>query len=98
MFNIYLVLLKNGKYKRINFKTKPFAQEDINKSWTLLINTILLCAIGIAGTTIKEPVYLRCLFSIVTGLLIVRIFIFYHDFHHKAIFKGSKLAKFILNT
>lgn len=83
--------------KELILKTKPFAEENRKKSWILFVNVLFLCTITIAGTTIKQPLYLRFVFSVVLGLLLVRIFIFYHDFHHKAIFKKSKLAKLILN-
>lgn len=83
--------------KELILKTKPYAEENSKKSWILFINVLFLCAIAVAGTTIKEPVYLRATFSVITGLLLVRIFIFYHDCHHKAIFKQSTLGKLLLN-
>lgn len=83
--------------KELLIKTKPFAKENRKKTWCSFLTLLALLSVGITGTTIQENIYIRCAFSVLAGLLIIRTFIFYHDYHHGAIFKKSILGKWILN-
>ena len=82
--------------------TRPFAVESKLRSWWSLASTLaLICAtLGLAACAHQLltgwagwPV--RCLASLVSGLLIVRMFILYHDFQHGAILRGSRPARAI---
>lgn len=78
-------------------ETREFTVEDPRKSWGLLLSTIAIWALCTIGT-FQGPVWLRLGFSITAGLVIVRIFIFYHDYLHGALFRGSKAAKNLLSA
>ncbi|MBY0370415.1 fatty acid desaturase [bacterium] len=78
-------------------ESRPFTAEDIRKSWTLLFSTFVIWGLMVYGTTIG-PVWQRTLFSVLAGMVIVRLFIFYHDYLHGSLFRGSKAVKPILNT
>lgn len=82
--------------KQLILATKAFAVEDRRKSWVLTISTLFIL-IGLLAMTVIAPIWpLKLLLSLVAGLVMVRMFIIYHDFQHHTIFKGSKLANAIL--
>ncbi len=76
--------------------TKPFAEEVRAKSWWFLWSTlaILLGVLAVAATSSAWP--LRLAASLVGGLLMVRVFILYHDYVHGAILRRSGVAKVVL--
>jgi acyl-lipid omega-6 desaturase (Delta-12 desaturase) len=78
--------------------TRPYAVEDKAKSWRLLFFTCAVAGVFWAGTLIPESLPLRGVFSILLGLTTVRIFIFYHDYLHGAIFRGSSTAAPIMKA
>lgn len=75
-----------------------FAREDRRTSWLHLISTfgVIAGAAILAALPLAWP--LRALGSLLMGLTIVRGFILVHDLHHGAIFKGSRLGTWILET
>ncbi len=77
--------------------TKPFANEDRNKSWMYLLSTLLLLACALAGSLFMPFLILKLICSILGGLLLVRMFIIYHDFQHHAILHRSVLADVIMS-
>lgn len=70
-----------------------FATEDAATTWRLFGTTMLayISALAVAAFAPWWPVQLAG--SLVAGLVVVRLFIFYHDYLHGAIFRGSKLGK-----
>lgn len=82
--------------KELILSTKPFAKEQRQKSWmhTLLTLSLILASIGVQ-LFIELPLLVNIGISVILGLLLVRMFIIYHDFLHKTILKGSTLAKII---
>jgi len=73
--------------------TKPFAEEDRRLSWWYTLSTLGILA-GLVTGAILAPVWpVRALFSIVAGLVVVRMFILFHDHVHGAILSGSKIAR-----
>lgn len=77
--------------------TKPFAQEDRAKSWFYLISTLLMLAVALAGSYYIPYLAGRIVCSLLAGLLMVRMFIIYHDFQHHAILHRSVLADVIMS-
>ncbi len=82
--------------------SQEYAQEDVGRSWRLLGTTFavfagLWAAILIAPGALASTPWIASIVgwtaSVLLGLVGVRLFIFYHDFHHGAIFRKSKLAK-----
>lgn len=77
--------------------TKPFVKESVVLSWLHL-----LMAFGTLGVTTTAAVLLppwpaRLVAAILSGLVIVRLFIIYHDFMHGALLRDSRLAKLVLS-
>jgi len=76
----------------------PYAQEVKSKSWYYLISIIALLIMAIGATFIPIHWLFRLPLSILSGLLMVRFFIIYHDYNHFAILKNSKPAKLIMTV
>ena len=81
--------------KDLILATKQYAKEDRAKSWFHTISTGLLLLAAFAGGYYPWNMLLRILFSIIAGLLLVRMFIIYHDYLHHTILKDSWIAKVI---
>lgn len=75
-----------------------YANEDRNKSWYYTISTLLMIIAGFAGCVFSFNWSLQLLFGVVTGLLLVRFFIIYHDYQHESILQNSLLAKMIMTV
>src|SRR6267142_5522923 len=82
--------------KELILATKPFAKEIRSKSWIYVFSTILFLILSLAATILIPIFAIKILFSILAGLLMVRMFIIYHDHQHHSILKHSKLANFIM--
>ncbi len=76
--------------------SKPFTKEDKTKSWLYTLSTLLLLILSLVSTYFFEPLSLRLFFSVLSGLLLVRMFVIYHDHQHHAILNSSKLANIIM--
>ncbi len=83
--------------KELILATKPFTKEDRAKSWRLLLSSLLLLAGALAGTVFMPFLLLRITFSMLAGLLMVRMFIIFHDFQHHAILHRSVPADIIMS-
>jgi omega-6 fatty acid desaturase (delta-12 desaturase) len=78
--------------KELILATKPFAVDSTVKSWWCILSTSFLIVLCMAGTiwNFALPWKIGC--SILSGLLILRMFVIYHDQQHKAILPKSRLA------
>lgn len=81
--------------KQLILATKPYAKENRITSWFHTLLTLFLLYASFTGTLLMHFWPLRLACSIFAGLLIVRMFIIYHDFQHKTILTNSKLADLI---
>jgi len=86
--------LRTGK--ELILASKPFTNEDKTKSWLYTISTLILVIISLVSTYHFEQIPVRLLFSLLSGLLLVRMFVIYHDHQHHAILTSSKIADFIM--
>lgn len=86
--------MKTGR--ELILATKPFTQEDRGKSWMLLLSSLLLLGIALAGTVYLPWLIAKIICSVLAGLLMVRMFIIYHDFQHHAILHRSVTADIIM--
>ncbi|RYE24184.1 MAG: fatty acid desaturase [Sphingobacteriales bacterium] len=77
--------------------TKPFAKEDRGKSWMYLLSSLFLLAAALAGSFFMPFLLFKVVCSVLAGLLLVRMFIIYHDFQHHAILHRSVLADVIMS-
>ena len=83
--------------KDLLLASKKFAIEHRGLSWWHLLSTLVIYGALFAVTCLDLPLAIRILTSVLSGLVLVRLFILYHDFEHGAILKGSRLAATILN-
>ena len=79
-------------------RTKRFAVESRTRSWWILLSTMTVVAVFGVAAALLPWWPLRLLASIGMGLTLVRSFIVVHDFHHGAMFLGSRVARAILNV
>jgi omega-6 fatty acid desaturase (delta-12 desaturase) len=84
--------------KNLILATKPYAKECKRTSWISLLTTLFLLVTALSATLLAPFVWARLICSILSGLLIVRMFIIYHDFQHHAILTNSFIATLIMNT
>jgi omega-6 fatty acid desaturase (delta-12 desaturase) len=78
--------------KQLILATRPFAKEDRRKSWFYTITTLALLNVFLLGTVFSFHWSLKLICSIISGFLIIRMFVIYHDHQHKAILDKSPLA------
>lgn len=81
--------------KQLILATKPFAKENRAKSWYYSISTFLLLIISLVGTVYNLHFIIKLFCSILSGFIIVRLFVIYHDHQHKAILDKSPLANIL---
>ena len=84
--------------KQLILATKEFTQENRAKSWLLLLSTLFLLTGAFLCTVLIQGVLFKMVFSLLAGLLLVRMFIIYHDFQHHAILHRSKAANILMTA
>ncbi|MBX3240001.1 MAG: fatty acid desaturase [Chitinophagaceae bacterium] len=84
--------------KELILATKPFASEIRSKSWLYTLSTLSLLLLALAGVLFLPHISLRILSSILSGLLIVRMFVIYHDHQHHTILVRSGIANAIMTV
>lgn len=77
--------------------TRPFANENVTKSWWYVSSTFALTIATLAGAGLANGWAIRTALAIFGSLLLVRMFITYHDFMHGAILRDSQLASFLFH-
>jgi len=82
--------------KELILATKPFTFENKSKSWWYVISTSILTITSLIGTYWNVSIYGQIACSVLSGLLLVRMFGLYHDFLHHAILFQSTPAKIIM--
>ncbi|MVT09391.1 fatty acid desaturase family protein [Chitinophaga tropicalis] len=78
--------------KQLILATKPFANETRWKSWYYTLSTIAILLGLYAGTAFVPFLPVQILCSVMSGLVIVRLFVIYHDFQHHTILHRSAAA------
>jgi len=78
--------------KEIYVASKAFAKESRWRSWMHVVIALALYAFCTAVLCSPAHWAIKLLASVASGLLIVRGFIMYHDYHHGAILKKSLAA------
>ena len=76
----------------------PFAREIVSRSWANLCATLLALGAVTFLTLLPLPWYASIPISILMGLVLVRMFVMYHDYQHGVILNRSPLARLIMNT
>ena len=85
------MLVRTGK--ELLIATKPYAVDSTAKSWWHVLSTAALLAAAFGGTFLNIHWAGKAAFSILTGLLMLRMFVIYHDQQHHAILPSSRLAE-----
>ncbi len=80
----------------LHARTKAYARDFSWKSWWCIFSTAFLIAAAVAGTFPMWPAPLRIVCSGLTGLLMVRLFVIYHDQQHRAILPKSRPAAILM--
>ena len=82
--------------KELLLATKPFAHDSTLRSWWHIFSTALLLAAAWTGTLINFHWVAQVVCSIAAGLLMVRMFVIYHDQQHHAILPRSRAAEVLM--
>ena len=75
--------------------TKPFAKDTAWKSWFHSLSTLVILIALFAGLFMAENVWLRLALSIGAGLVMVRMFVIYHDHQHHTILYRNTAANIL---
>jgi acyl-lipid omega-6 desaturase (Delta-12 desaturase) len=73
-------------------RTKSHARDNSLKSWWCILSTTFLLLAAVAGTLPGLLLAVRLICSVLTGLLLIRLFVIFHDHQHRAILPKSRLA------
>ena len=84
--------------KELVIATKAFAVAPHRTSWRHVLVTLAALVACLAGAALLPWWPVRIALSALGSLLMVRAFIFFHDFHHGALLRGAPLARGVLNT
>ncbi len=87
-------MLRAGK--DLILATKRYAAESSWRSWWCVVSTALLLLAAFAGTLWNFHWAGKLLCSVFAGLLILRLFVIYHDQQHHAILARSRLAEIFM--
>ena len=79
--------------KELILATKPYAVDTAARSWWHILSTALLLVVALAGTLWDFPLAVKIVCSIFSGLLVLRLFVIYHDQQHHAILPHSRVAE-----
>ena len=73
--------------------TRPYATDSPVRSWWHVLSTTFLLVAALAGTLSNIYGGARVACSVLAGLLILRLFVIYHDQQHHAILPRSRVAE-----
>jgi omega-6 fatty acid desaturase (delta-12 desaturase) len=79
--------------KQLIKATRPFAQEQPTTTWVLFAITVTAFTLTHVAIRLSPYWWLSTLLSVVAALIMVRIFIFYHDHVHNAIWVRDRLGQ-----
>jgi len=82
--------------KELILATKPFAKENPTLSWWFTLSTLSILIVSLSLTFWNVNLVAKLVFSILSGLLLVRMFVIFHDHQHHAILNNSPIADFIM--
>src|ERR1700693_3998321 len=73
--------------------TRPYANDNPFVSWWCILSTTFLLIGVLAGTLWNINLPARIVCSVLAGLLLLRLFVIYHDQQHHAILPKSRVAE-----
>lgn len=86
--------LRTGK--DLLLAVKPFAVDSTIKSWWHVLSTAFLLVAALGGTLVNFHWTAKVVCSIAAGLVMVRMFVIYHDQQHHAILPRSRVAEVLM--
>jgi acyl-lipid omega-6 desaturase (Delta-12 desaturase) len=78
--------------------TKRYASDSPVKSWWHLFSTLVLLGMALGGTIWADHPAAKLVCSFLSGLLVLRMFVIYHDQQHHAILPRSRLAEYLMRV
>lgn len=75
---------------------RKFAVDDWLKSWWCILSTGVLMLLSLSGTLWNFHWLGKLVCSLLSGLLVLRMFVIYHDQQHHAILPKSKVAEVLM--
>lgn len=84
------------KGKALILASKEFAHESRTKSWWVFLSTLTYFWVCVYGTIAPWAWPARLICSVLCGLLMVRLFVIFHDHQHHAILDRSRVADFLM--
>jgi acyl-lipid omega-6 desaturase (Delta-12 desaturase) len=91
-------MVRERSLQEIVRATLDYLEEDSTKSRVLFWRTLFILIFFLGAATSALPWPVKASFSVLAGLTLVRLFIFYHDFLHGAIFQDSPFMKWVMWT
>ncbi len=82
--------------KELVLATRPYAVDYPARSWWHVLSTASLLAVATAGTVWNFHLAGKIVCSLFTGLLLLRLFVIYHDQQHHSILSHSRLAEVLM--
>jgi len=82
--------------KELILATKPFAVDSTVRSWWSVLSTGLLLLAALAGTIWSFHLTGKIVCSVLSGMLVLRFFVIYHDQQHHAILPHSRIAEIMM--
>lgn len=89
-------LMRTGQ--ELILATKRYATDRTGKSWWYVLSTGFLFALALTGTFWNFHPVTKLACSIFSGLLLLRLFVIYHDQQHHAILSRSRLAEVVMRV
>ena len=81
--------------KELILSTKPFSKEIRWKSWYFTLSTTILLIASLFASFLLPGIIVKLFFSILSALLLSRMFIIFHDFQHHTILYKSFSANIL---
>ena len=84
--------------KEILRDSRAYAHEQRPRSWWHLLSTLAALALLAAATCQVDSWPIRVPLSVLLGLVLVRLFVIYHDVQHGTILVGSRTARLLMRV
>ena len=78
--------------------SKAYEDDRPAYCWLLLLTTLALWGLALTAVLLVEPWPMKILAGFIAGLIQSRLFIFYHDALHGAIFRKRRVAQFLMSA
>jgi omega-6 fatty acid desaturase (delta-12 desaturase) len=78
--------------------SQPFEVEHKLTTWVLFVETVIVLASALALVFLVDSWLVKILAGLMAGLVQVRLFIFYHDSLHGALFRKSRLGHLFMSV